>query len=90
VGRLDRAADHWAEMRGASQTFAMFGIESGSEGMLLASLGEVARARAAGLAQIRESTARGQSHLALTAGASSHTPNYGPASSRPPSMLPCR
>jgi hypothetical protein len=38
----------------------MLGIDSRSEGLLLAYRGEIARARAAGVAQIRESTARGQ------------------------------
>jgi DNA-binding CsgD family transcriptional regulator len=63
TGRLDQAADRWAEMRelmAASQNPSMLGIDSRSEGMLLAYRGEIARARAAGLAQIRESTARGQ------------------------------
>ncbi len=63
AGRLDQAADRWAEMReliAASQDTTVFGIESGSEGLLLAYRGEVAKARAAGLAQVRESTARGQ------------------------------
>jgi DNA-binding CsgD family transcriptional regulator len=63
AGRLDQAADRWAEMRelmAASQNSGMFGIYSRSEGLLLAYRGEIARARAAGVAQIRESTARGQ------------------------------
>ncbi len=42
----------------------MLGIDSRNEGLLLAYRGETARARAAGLAQIRESTARGQGLLA--------------------------
>jgi len=68
AGRLDHAADCWAEMRelgAASQTYRMLGIESGSFGLLLAYRGELTRARAAGLAQVRESTARGQGAPAL-------------------------
>lgn len=67
AGRLDQAADRWTEMReiaAASQNTGMLGIESHSEGLLLAHRGEIARARAAGLAQIRQSTARGQGALA--------------------------
>ncbi|HEX4658471.1 MAG TPA: LuxR family transcriptional regulator [Streptosporangiaceae bacterium] len=63
AGRLDHAAGRWAEARelmAASQNSVTFGIGSFSEGLLLAYRGETARARAAGLAQIRESTARGQ------------------------------
>ena len=68
AGRLDHAADCGAEMReltAASQTYRMLGIESGSEGLLLAYRGELAKARAAGMAQFRESTARGQGAPAL-------------------------
>ena len=64
TGRLDQAADGWAEMRelmAASQTGGTFGIDSGAEGLLLAYRGQIGQARAAGLAQIRQSTARGQS-----------------------------
>ncbi|HEY2079784.1 MAG TPA: LuxR C-terminal-related transcriptional regulator [Streptosporangiaceae bacterium] len=64
TGRLDQAADGWAEMRelmAASQTAGMFGIDSGAQGLLLAYRGQIAQARVAGLAQIRQSTARGQS-----------------------------
>jgi DNA-binding CsgD family transcriptional regulator len=67
TGRLDQAADRWTEMRelsASSQNPGMFGIYSRSEGMLLAFRGEAVKARAAGLAQIRESTARGQGLLA--------------------------
>ena len=67
TGRLDQAADHWAEMRelmAAGQNPGVLGTESRNEGLLLAYRGETARARAAGLAQIRESTARGQGLLA--------------------------
>jgi DNA-binding CsgD family transcriptional regulator len=63
TGRLDQAADRWAETRelmAASQLPGIFGIDSQSEGLLLAYRGEIAAARAAGLAQIRESTARAQ------------------------------
>jgi DNA-binding CsgD family transcriptional regulator len=64
TGRLDLAADGWAEMReliAASQTAGMLGIDSGAEGLLLAYRGQFAQAREAGLAQIRQSTGRGQS-----------------------------
>jgi DNA-binding CsgD family transcriptional regulator len=64
AGRLHQAADGWAEMReliAASQVTGMFGIDSSAEGLLLAYRGEIANARAAGLAQVRQSTARGQS-----------------------------
>jgi DNA-binding CsgD family transcriptional regulator len=67
AGRLDQAADRWAEIReltAASQNPGMLGIESRSEGLLLLHRGEIARARAAGLAQIRQSTARGQGAVA--------------------------
>ncbi len=63
AGRLDQAADHWTEMReliATSQSRTMIGVESGGEGLLLAYRGEVAKARAAGLAQVRQSTGRGQ------------------------------
>jgi DNA-binding CsgD family transcriptional regulator len=66
TGRLDQAADRWAEMRelvAASRSPGVLGIVSRSEGLLLASRGDAAKARAAGLAQIRESTARGQGLL---------------------------
>lgn len=67
VGRLDQAADRWTELReliAASQSPVAFGIDSRSEGFLLAYRGETVRAREAGMAQIRESTARGQGFLA--------------------------
>jgi DNA-binding CsgD family transcriptional regulator len=63
TGRLDQAADRWAETRElmtASQLRGIFGIDSYSQGLLLAYRGEIAAARAAALAQIRESTARAQ------------------------------
>ena len=62
TGRLDQAADGWAEARelmAAAQDPGRFGIDSLNEGLLLAYRGEIAAARAAGLAQIRESIARG-------------------------------
>ena len=68
MGRLDAAGDCWAEMReimADSQTSGMFGVDSGGEGLLLAYRGEFARARAAGLAQVRESTAWRQGAPAL-------------------------
>jgi DNA-binding CsgD family transcriptional regulator len=67
TGRLDQAADRWTEMRelmAASQNPGIFGRDSRGEGLLLAYRGETAQARAAGLAQIHESTARGQGLLA--------------------------
>jgi DNA-binding CsgD family transcriptional regulator len=67
AGRLDQAADRWAELReltAASQDPGLLGIHSHNEGLLLAYRDEPAKARAAGLAQIRESTARGQDLLA--------------------------
>lgn len=48
----------------ASQSSGTFATGSFSEGLLLAHRGETARARAAGLAQIGESTARGRGLLA--------------------------
>jgi DNA-binding CsgD family transcriptional regulator len=62
TGRLDRAADRWAELRelmAAGQISAARGVESRAEGLLLACRGEHARARAAGLAQLRESADHG-------------------------------
>jgi DNA-binding CsgD family transcriptional regulator len=52
------------EIMAASQNTSMFGIDSRSQGLLLAYRGDTAMARAAGQAQIRESTARGQGALA--------------------------
>jgi DNA-binding CsgD family transcriptional regulator len=68
TGRLDQAADHWAEMRelmAASHAAGMFGIDSAGEGLLLAYRGETAQAREAGLAQVRLSTARGHGAAAM-------------------------
>jgi DNA-binding CsgD family transcriptional regulator len=69
TGRLEQAADRWAEMRelmAASQNPGMLGVDSRSQGLLLVYRGEIAEARAAGQAQIRESTARGQGTAANT------------------------
>jgi hypothetical protein len=63
AGQLDQAADRWAEARelmAASEVPGIFGIDSYSEGLLLAYRGDIAAARAAALVQIRESTARAQ------------------------------
>src|SRR5262249_50206238 len=63
TGRLGQAADRWAEARElmvASQVPGIFGVNSYSEGLLLAYRGQIPEARAAALAQIRESTARAQ------------------------------
>lgn len=60
---LDHAADQWDEMRelmAASQNSGKVGIDSRSLGLLLICYGETAEARAAGQAQIRQATARGQ------------------------------
>ena len=67
TGRFDQAADCWTEMReltAAGLNPGVFGINSRSEGLLLAYRGEITKAREAGLAQIREATARGQGLLA--------------------------
>jgi DNA-binding CsgD family transcriptional regulator len=67
TGRLAQAADRWDEMQelmAASQTPGLLGIDSRSEGLLLAYRGELSRARASGQAQIREATARGQGAVA--------------------------
>ncbi|HEX9517148.1 MAG TPA: LuxR family transcriptional regulator [Streptosporangiaceae bacterium] len=63
TGSLDQAEDRWRELHelmAASQNTGMLNIDYGSEAFVLAGRGETARARAAGLAQIREATARGQ------------------------------
>jgi DNA-binding CsgD family transcriptional regulator len=67
TGRLAQAADRWDEMRelmAASQTPGLLGADSRGQGLLLAYRGELARARTAGQAQIREATARGQGAVA--------------------------
>jgi DNA-binding CsgD family transcriptional regulator len=64
---LDHAADQWDEMRelmAASQNPGRVGVDSRSLGLLLVCYGDTAKARAAGQAQIRESTARGQGAVA--------------------------
>jgi DNA-binding CsgD family transcriptional regulator len=64
---LDHAADQWDEMReimAASQNPGKVGIDSRGQGLLLACYGDTAEARAAGEAQIRAATARGQSAVA--------------------------
>ena len=64
---LDHAADQWDEMReimAASQNRGMVGTDSRSRGLLLVSYGDIAQARAAGEAQIREATALGQGAVA--------------------------
>ncbi|HKD89029.1 MAG TPA: LuxR C-terminal-related transcriptional regulator [Streptosporangiaceae bacterium] len=67
TGRLDQAAGRWVEMRellAASQSPGILGVDSTSEGLLHIYRGELAVARSAALAQIREATARGQGRLA--------------------------
>ena len=66
-GGLADAQDRWTEMReiiAASHERPALGIDSRGEGLVLAYTGRVAAAKAAGAAQIRESTARGQDGLA--------------------------
>jgi DNA-binding CsgD family transcriptional regulator len=63
AGRFGDADARWAETRellAASHQPQMIGIESRSNGLLLAYRGHLTEARAAGMAQVRESTARGQ------------------------------
>src|SRR5262249_7760591 len=62
-GRFDDADAHLAEMNeviAAIRSPAIYGIDSRSAGLLLAYRGHTAEARAAGVAQIHDSTARGQ------------------------------
>jgi DNA-binding CsgD family transcriptional regulator len=62
AGRLVEAQDRWTEMRelmAASGGRPVLGIDGLSEGLVLAYTGRFAEAEAAGVAQIRESTARG-------------------------------
>jgi DNA-binding CsgD family transcriptional regulator len=64
---LDHAADQWDEMRElmvASQNPGRVGVDGRSLGLLLVCYGDTAEARAAGQAQIREATARGQGGVA--------------------------
>jgi DNA-binding CsgD family transcriptional regulator len=67
IGRLPDAEDRWTEMReiiAASGSRPVLGIDSRGEGLVLAYTGRVASAKAAGAAQIRDSTARGQGGIA--------------------------
>jgi DNA-binding CsgD family transcriptional regulator len=67
AGRFQDADTRLAELRElitVSPGPGLLGIDSLSEGVLLAYRGQLAAARASGLAQIRESTARGQRKLA--------------------------
>ncbi|HTX84875.1 MAG TPA: LuxR family transcriptional regulator [Streptosporangiaceae bacterium] len=62
-GRMDQAADRWAEMReliAAGQISGMLGFDSRVEGLLYAYRGEIAEARAARLGLLRQSTGGGQ------------------------------
>jgi DNA-binding CsgD family transcriptional regulator/tetratricopeptide (TPR) repeat protein len=62
-GRFIDASAHWAEMReliAASHSLPILGIDSRSEGLLLAYRGHTTEARAAGVTQIQQSSARGQ------------------------------
>jgi DNA-binding CsgD family transcriptional regulator len=64
---FDHAADQWDEMReimAASQNPGTVGIDGRGLGLLLVCDGDTADARAAGQAQIREATARGQGAVA--------------------------
>jgi DNA-binding CsgD family transcriptional regulator len=63
TGRFGDAEARWAEMRvllAESRRPRMIGIDSHSRGIVLAYRGHIAEARAVGIAQIHESTARGQ------------------------------
>jgi DNA-binding CsgD family transcriptional regulator len=67
TGRLADAQDRWAELReivGASRSPLVMGVHSLSEGLVLVYTGRLDAARAAGVAQVRESTARGQGGIA--------------------------
>jgi len=62
TGRLAEAQDRWTEMReimGPSGSRRVLGLDGLSEGVVLVYTGRLAEARAAGEAQMRESTARG-------------------------------
>lgn len=66
-GRFQDADTRSAELRELITVSArpgLLGVDSLSEGILLAYRGQLAAARASGIAQIRESTARGQGKLA--------------------------
>jgi DNA-binding CsgD family transcriptional regulator len=63
TGHLDLAADRWTEMRelmAAGQISGTPRLASRGEGLLLAFRGKTAQSAAAGQAQMREATARGQ------------------------------
>jgi DNA-binding CsgD family transcriptional regulator len=63
TGHLDLAAESWTEMRelmAVGQLSGMPGLASRGEGLLLAFRGRTAQSCAAGQAQIRNATARGQ------------------------------
>jgi DNA-binding CsgD family transcriptional regulator len=63
AGHFREADSRWALMREVltmSSGPGVLGVNSGSSGLLLAYRGQLAEARATGLAQIRESEARGQ------------------------------
>jgi DNA-binding CsgD family transcriptional regulator len=66
TGRFGDADARWAEMREllAESRPGMLGIDSRGYGLLLEYRGRITEARAAGVAQIHESTARGQRALA--------------------------
>jgi DNA-binding CsgD family transcriptional regulator len=67
IGRLADAEDRWTEMReiiAASRCRPVLGIDSRGEGLVLIYTGRLAAAKAAGAAQIRECTTRGQGGLA--------------------------
>jgi len=63
AGHLEQASGRWHEMRelmAATQTPGLSNFGGCGEGLLLAYHGQTAQARAAGLAEVRASTARGQ------------------------------
>jgi DNA-binding CsgD family transcriptional regulator len=63
TGRFGDAAEQWAEMRellAESDLPRILGIDSRGHGLLLEYRGHLTEARAAGIAQVHESTARGQ------------------------------
>ena len=67
AGRFGDADARWAEMLeflAESRQPRMFGVDSRGNGLLLAYRGHITEARAAGMAHIHESTARGQQGLA--------------------------
>lgn len=68
AGRLAEAEDRWTEMRelmaASGSRPVVVGVDGFSEGLVLVYTGRVAEAKAAGVARIRESTARGQDGVA--------------------------